>query len=76
MAHPSAPPLERISVGTSGRSVAFRHLPGASPALLYVPGYLSRMSIRKAVAMEELARARGLAAVRYDMGGTGKSDGK
>lgn len=48
---------------------------GASPTVLFLPGYASDMSGTKAVALEEWARETGRAFVRFDYRGCGESPG-
>ncbi len=48
---------------------------GASPAVLFLPGYASDMSGTKAVALEQWAQANGRAFVRFDYRGCGESPG-
>jgi pimeloyl-ACP methyl ester carboxylesterase len=58
-----------------GRRLAYRRRTGASPALLFLPGYASDMDGAKAVALDSFAAERGLAMVRFDYSGTGSSEG-
>ncbi len=60
----------------SGREIAFRHRAGTGPTLLFLPGYASDMEGAKAVAVDALAEARGLACLRLDYSGTGSSPGE
>ncbi|MGN6278711.1 MAG: alpha/beta fold hydrolase [Sphingomonas sp.] len=48
---------------------------GASPAVLFLPGYASDMSGTKAVALEQWAKANGRAFIRFDYRGCGESAG-
>ncbi len=57
------------------RTLAYRHLQGASPTIVYVGGFLSSMNIHKAVIVEQFAKKRGLASVRYDQSSVGLSTG-
>lgn len=63
-----------IEVGD--RSIAYRLRPGASPTLVFLPGYASDMEGAKAVALDSFAQARGLAMLRLDYSGTGSSTGR
>ncbi|HUP67931.1 MAG TPA: alpha/beta hydrolase [Sphingomicrobium sp.] len=60
----------------AGRSIAYRLRPGASPALLFLPGYASDMEGAKALALDGFAERRGLAMLRIDYSGTGSSPGE
>src|SRR4051812_25702596 len=51
--------------------LAYRKRDGASPTLIFFPGYASDMEGAKAVALDDFARSRGLAMVRFDYSGTG-----
>jgi pimeloyl-ACP methyl ester carboxylesterase len=59
----------------AGRSIAYRLRNGQAPALVFLPGYASDMEGAKALALDEWARARGLAMLRFDYSGTGSSGG-
>ena len=58
-----------------GRRIACRFAPGAGPALVFLPGYLSDMSGSKATAVFDWARAQGRACLLLDYSGCGESDG-
>ncbi len=58
-----------------GRRLAHRLRQGASPTLLFLPGYASDMDGAKAVAIDAFAACRGLAMLRFDYSGTGSSGG-
>jgi pimeloyl-ACP methyl ester carboxylesterase len=57
------------------RRIAYRLRPGASPALVFFPGYASDMEGSKALALDAFAQRRGLAMLRFDYSGTGSSSG-
>ncbi|HUG46009.1 MAG TPA: alpha/beta hydrolase [Sphingomicrobium sp.] len=59
-----------------GTRLAYRLREGASPALMFLPGYASDMDGTKALALDSLAAARGLAMLRFDYSGTGSSQGR
>lgn len=61
-----APPRPRLAIS---------HVPGASPTVMFLPGYASDMSGTKAVALERWARTRGQAYLRFDYSGCGESEG-
>lgn len=57
------------------RSLAFQHMDGGAPAILFLPGYMSDMEGTKALTLERWAAARGQAFRRFDYGGCGISPG-
>jgi pimeloyl-ACP methyl ester carboxylesterase len=65
--------LRHLELG--GRRIAYRLRKGASPALLFLPGYASDMEGTKALALDAFAEARGLSMLRFDYSGTGSSAG-
>ncbi|MGE4426128.1 MAG: alpha/beta fold hydrolase [Solirubrobacteraceae bacterium] len=58
-----------------GRRLAYRRLPGDGPGVVFLHGYMSTMEGDKAVALEEHCRRQGVAFVRYDQAGHGRSSG-
>jgi len=58
-----------------GRHIAFRSTPGADPAIVFLPGYMSDMAGGKATAVFDWARRRGRAALLLDYSGCGESPG-
>ena len=60
----------------AGVGLAYRLREGASPTLLFLPGYASDMEGAKAVALDGFAADRGLAMLRFDYSGTGASGGR
>lgn len=61
------------------RRIAYRYAGGASadaPALMWLPGFQSRMMGEKADAVAAFAKARGAAMMRFDYSGHGESSGK
>ena len=58
-----------------GRRIAFRFTPGASPTLVFLPGYMSDMAGGKAGAVFDWARAHARACLLLDYSGCGASDG-
>ena len=58
-----------------GNRIAYRHVPGAGPALVFLPGYMSDMAGGKATAMFDWAGANGRACLLLDYSGCGESDG-
>ena len=58
-----------------GRRIAFRHCPGAGPAVVFLPGYMSDMAGGKASAVFGWAQAHGRECLLLDYSGCGLSDG-
>ena len=58
-----------------GRRIAFRHLAGDGPTIVFLPGYKSDMAGGKASAVFDWARANGRACLLLDYSGCGLSDG-
>ncbi|MFN3816374.1 alpha/beta fold hydrolase [Brevundimonas sp.] len=58
-----------------GERIAFKRVDGAGPTVLWVGGFRSDMEGTKAVALEQAARERGWACVRYDHFAHGASSG-
>ena len=58
-----------------GRRIAYRHLPGSGPAVVFLPGYRSDMAGGKATALFEWAEAQGRACLLFDYSGCGESAG-
>ena len=56
--------------------LAYEYLPGASPVVVFCPGYASDMGGTKALALEEACRARSQAMLRFDYSGHGQSGGE
>jgi pimeloyl-ACP methyl ester carboxylesterase len=59
-----------------GVKIAFEHLKGKRPALVFLPGYMSDMTGTKALALEAWAAKRGRAMLRLDYTGCGASGGR
>jgi pimeloyl-ACP methyl ester carboxylesterase len=58
-----------------GVRLAFRHLPGRGPTLVFLPGYKSDMQGGKALAMDAWAADQGVGMLRLDYSGCGESEG-
>jgi pimeloyl-ACP methyl ester carboxylesterase len=58
-----------------GAALAYRHLPGAGPLVVFLPGYMSDMAGSKAEALAAWAAGRGQAMLRLDYSGCGLSGG-
>jgi pimeloyl-ACP methyl ester carboxylesterase len=61
---------------STGDQVAYHHLPGAAPEVLFCGGYTSDMSGTKALALARHCRERGRAYTRFDYRGHGASSGR
>jgi len=61
--------------GPEGRRIAYRHIPGTGPALVFLPGYMSDMAGSKATALIDWARESGRECLLLDYSGCGESDG-
>ncbi|AXU18551.1 alpha/beta hydrolase [Novosphingobium sp. THN1] len=59
----------------SGQRMAYRHLPGTPPTIIFLPGYMSDMAGGKAQAVLGWAREQGRACLLLDYTGCGESDG-
>ncbi len=58
-----------------GRRIAFRHVAGSEPAIVFLPGYLSDMAGAKAAAVLAAARRAGRECLLIDYSGCGASGG-
>lgn len=58
-----------------GIRLAYRHLPGAGPTIVFLPGYMSDMQGGKAQALVKWAERAGRAMLRLDYSGCGESEG-
>ena len=61
--------------GPQGRRIAYRHIPGDGPALVFLPGYMSDMAGGKATALIDWARETARECLLLDYSGCGESDG-
>jgi pimeloyl-ACP methyl ester carboxylesterase len=59
----------------SGARLAYHHLPGASPGIVFLGGFQSDMTGTKATTLEAFAKAQGHAFLRFDYRGHGQSSG-
>src|SRR3954447_3398779 len=69
-----APELRYLKL--DGRQIAYRLRSGASPTVVFLPGYASDMEGTKALALDAFAERRGSAMLRLDYSGTGSSAGR
>ncbi|MCH2486732.1 MAG: alpha/beta hydrolase [Erythrobacter sp.] len=67
--------LTEYFAGPDDRRIAYRHIPGAGPALVFLPGYMSDMAGSKATALIDWARETGRECLLLDYSGCGESDG-
>ena len=58
-----------------GVRLAYRHQPGNSPTIVFLPGYMSDMLGSKAEALANWAEASGQGMLRLDYSGCGESEG-
>ncbi len=65
----------RFQTLPDGRRIAHRFTPGAEPALVFLPGYMSDMAGSKATALFDWAREQGRACLLLDYSGCGESSG-
>ena len=59
-----------------GVSLAYALTPGRSPAVVFLPGFMSDMTGDKAMSVEAFCKARGQACLRLDYSGHGVSGGE
>ncbi len=59
-----------------GGELAYEHLPGAAPGVLFCPGFNSDMQGDKARALRAWCEARGRQFTRFDYSGHGRSSGR
>jgi len=65
----------RLHAMPDGRQIAFRHVAGDGPTLVFLPGYMSDMSGGKATAMFDAAQTAGRRCLLLDYSGCGASSG-
>ena len=65
----------RFHAMPDGRRIAFRHVPGSGPGIVFLPGYRSDMAGAKATALADWAEAEGRACLLFDYSGCGESAG-
>lgn len=63
-------------IAVDGREIAFAHLPGAGPLVVFLPGFASDMQGSKALFLRDCCAARGRAMLRLDYSGHGASGGR
>jgi pimeloyl-ACP methyl ester carboxylesterase len=73
------PKLQHLRVGADGRRIACLQEPAAragGPGVVWLCGLKSEMISTKATAVADWARSRGLACLRFDYSGHGRSEGR
>jgi pimeloyl-ACP methyl ester carboxylesterase len=69
--------MEHATLATpDGRRIAYHRSEGAGPGIVFLGGFRSDMTGTKAAFLEEWARARGRAFLRFDYTGHGASSGR
>lgn len=68
-------PATRFHSLPDGRRIAFRHIDGGGPAIVFLPGYMSDMAGSKATAVAQWASAAGRECLLLDYSGCGESPG-
>ena len=71
--HPS---FLRVGSGAAERRIAYLAAAGNTPGLMWLSGFCSEMTSTKASALAEWASQQGLASLRFDYSGHGRSDGR
>jgi pimeloyl-ACP methyl ester carboxylesterase len=71
----AAVPVTSFHALPDGRRIAYRHLRGAGPAVVFLPGYMSDMAGTKAAALMAWAEAGGRECLLLDYSGCGQSPG-
>jgi pimeloyl-ACP methyl ester carboxylesterase len=68
-------PATRFHSLPDGRRIAFRHIAGAGPAIVFLPGYMSDMAGSKATALAQWAAMADRECLLLDYSGCGESEG-
>jgi pimeloyl-ACP methyl ester carboxylesterase len=66
--------ISHLEIGENLR-LAYRHIAGSGPTVVFLPGYMSDMEGGKATALAAWAERQGRAMLRFDYAGCGASDG-
>ncbi len=66
----------RFTPREDGIRLAYRHIKGTGPTVVFLPGYMSDMQGGKAQALAAWATANGQAMLRLDYSGCGESEGE
>lgn len=73
--HPDLGESAQTLARETGASIAYHRLAGRGPGLVFLGGFMSDMTGSKALALEDYARRRGQAFLRFDYQGHGQSSG-
>jgi pimeloyl-ACP methyl ester carboxylesterase len=65
----------RTLSGDNGGTIAYHSIPGKSPGVIFLSGFMSDMTGTKAMHLDGFCRARGQAYLRFDYFGHGASSG-
>ncbi|MFD1105378.1 alpha/beta fold hydrolase [Sphingobium olei] len=76
MANDAASASPAFFTRPDGLRLACRHRDGATPTLMFLPGYMSDMEGGKAAALDAWAGVQGRAMLRLDYSGCGASEGR
>ena len=71
----AADPVPRMLNRSNGETIAYHFIPGKSPGVLFLTGFMSDMTGSKALCLEEFCREQGRAFLRFDFFGHGASSG-
>jgi pimeloyl-ACP methyl ester carboxylesterase len=71
-----AEPPPQFHTRADGVRLAYRHLPGEGPTIVFLPGYMSDMQGGKAQALAAWAERERRAMLRLDYSGCGESEGR
>lgn len=71
----TAAPDPQTLATEDGETLAYHHLAGSAPGIVFCGGFMSDMTGTKALALEAFARDRGQAFTRFDYRGHGQSSG-
>ena len=69
------PPVQFLN-RPDGTRLAYRHLRGEGPTIVFLPGYMSDMQGGKAQALAAWAQTQNRPMLRLDYSGCGESDGE
>src|SRR5262245_42528882 len=65
-----------VGVGVAARRIAYLRDAGSAPGVIWLSGFCSEMTSTKASALATWAKQQGLAALRFDYSGHGRSGGR
>jgi pimeloyl-ACP methyl ester carboxylesterase len=68
-------PQPEFMTTSSGRKIAYHKIDGTEPGVVFLGGFKSDMDGTKAVYLEDWAKAKGRAFLRFDYSGHGQSSG-